>query len=94
MANHTIAGNASESTKDHVCGVLPSIWRRGGDGFGDDIGKRFVITEVSIHAVDDVPSRQSAKVVVECSVEKGKETEFASRSLRCRGSWLYLPQTC
>lgn len=66
-----VSGNASSEQKDraiHGLGLL--LGRR--TGFGDQILKRARITEVSVNAKVDEPTKKEGRVVVEMDVEDGE----------------------
>lgn len=68
------AGSASQELKERVTGTFYMLMARG-SGFGDSILRRTRITEVSLNARINEPTKKEATVVCELDVEEG-------------GSWL------
>ncbi len=57
--------------KEHVDSILP-FFVSGGTGFGDSIGQRIEITEISLVNKVDEPQKLEGVVVCEVTVEEGK----------------------
>ncbi|KIJ41072.1 hypothetical protein M422DRAFT_172807 [Sphaerobolus stellatus SS14] len=69
-AAETIKGNVSDDVKAFVAGVLTLFMDRGEQGFGDNIGLRMKIVEVSVNPMPGAPKRKEGLVICELEVEQ------------------------
>lgn len=70
LAKEPVPGSASQELKERVTGTFYMLMARG-SGFGDSILRRTRITEVSLNARINEPTKKEATVVCELDVEEG-----------------------
>lgn len=70
LANEPVPGSASQELKGRVTRTFYMLMARG-SGFGDSVLRRTRITEVSLNARINEPTKKEATVVCELDVEEG-----------------------
>ena len=69
--SYDISGNCADETKLMVARWL-HIFTHRGTGFGDHIGGRVKLTEISLSSMPNEPEKREGKVVAEITVEEGE----------------------
>lgn len=73
--DRSISGNADDRIKQHIAHFITTYVGEG-YGFGDSVGRRLRLTEVSVNPMMEEPAKEEARLVYEIDVTRGAYMEF------------------